>query len=148
MTTGNTIALIIWTFVGKVLSLLFNMLSRFVIAFLSRNKHLLISWLQSLLVHLLIQEAISSLHTFYNNYNHSFILIYFCSLIFFNSVTWKAHYHPESLNISYLSCLIPCIFLYWIQSSSFINELSTYHVLSIVLRAWIAFLNGNAVLLC
>ena len=47
MTTGKTIALTIWTFVGKVMSLLFNMLSRFVIAFLLRTKHLLISWLQS-----------------------------------------------------------------------------------------------------
>ena len=47
MTTGKTIALTIWTFVGKVMSLLFNMLSRFVIAFLRRSKCLLISWLQS-----------------------------------------------------------------------------------------------------
>ena len=45
MTTGKTIALTRWTFVGKVMSLLFNMLSRLVIAFLSRNKCLLISWL-------------------------------------------------------------------------------------------------------
>ena len=43
MTTGKTIALIRWTFVGKVMSLLFNMLSRLVIAFLPRNKCLLIS---------------------------------------------------------------------------------------------------------
>ena len=47
MTTGKTIALTIWTSVGKVMSLLFNMLSRLVIAFLPRSKHLLISWLQS-----------------------------------------------------------------------------------------------------
>ena len=47
MTTGKTIALSIWTFVGKVMSLLFNMLSRFVIALLPRSKCLLISWLQS-----------------------------------------------------------------------------------------------------
>ena len=47
MTTGKTIVLIRWTFVSKVISLLFNMLSRLVIAFLPRNKHLLISWLQS-----------------------------------------------------------------------------------------------------
>ena len=46
MTTGKTIALTIQTFVGKVMSLLFNTLPRFVIAFLSRSKHLLISWLQ------------------------------------------------------------------------------------------------------
>ena len=43
MTTGKTIALTRWTFVGKVMSLLFNMLSKLVIAFLSRSKHLLIS---------------------------------------------------------------------------------------------------------
>ena len=47
MTTGKTKALTRWTFVGKVMSLLFNMLSRLVITFLPRNKHLLISWLQS-----------------------------------------------------------------------------------------------------
>ena len=47
MTTGKTIALTRWTFVGKVMSLLFNMLSRLVIAFLPRSNHLLISWLQS-----------------------------------------------------------------------------------------------------
>ena len=47
MTTGKPIALTRQTFVGKVMSLLFNMLSRFVIAFLPKNKHLLISWQQS-----------------------------------------------------------------------------------------------------
>ena len=47
MTTGKTIALTRWTFVSKVMSLLFNMLSRLVIPFLPRSKHLLISWLQS-----------------------------------------------------------------------------------------------------
>ena len=47
VTTGKTIALTTWTIVGKVMSLLFNMLSRLVIAFLPRSKHLLISWLES-----------------------------------------------------------------------------------------------------
>ena len=47
MTTGNTIALTRWTFVGKVMFLLFNMLSRLVITFIPRSKLLLISWLQS-----------------------------------------------------------------------------------------------------
>ena len=47
MTTGKTIALTRWTFVGKVMPLLLNMLSRLVITFLPRTKHLLISWLQS-----------------------------------------------------------------------------------------------------
>ena len=47
MTTGKTIVLTRWTFVGKVMSVLFNMLSRLVITFLPRSKRLLISWLQS-----------------------------------------------------------------------------------------------------
>ena len=47
LTTGKTITLTRWTFVGKVMSLLFNMLSRLVITFLPRSRHLLISWLQS-----------------------------------------------------------------------------------------------------
>ena len=46
--TGKTIALTIWTFVSKIMSLPFNMLSRFVIVFFPKSKHLLISWLQSL----------------------------------------------------------------------------------------------------
>ena len=50
MTTGKTTALTIWTFIGKVMSLLFNMLPRLVVAFLPRSKHLLISWL-SILFH-------------------------------------------------------------------------------------------------
>ena len=47
MTTGKTIALTRWTYVGKVMSLLFNMLSRLVITFLPRSKRLLISWMKS-----------------------------------------------------------------------------------------------------
>ena len=47
MTTGKTIALTRWTFVDQVMSLLYNKLSKFVIAFLPRSEHLLISWLQS-----------------------------------------------------------------------------------------------------
>ena len=47
MTTGKTIALTILTFVGRMMSLLFNMLSRFIIAFLPRRNHLLVLWLQS-----------------------------------------------------------------------------------------------------
>ena len=59
MTTGKTIALTRQTFVGKVMSLLFNMLSRLVIAFLPSSKHLLISWVQSpSAVILIIQEEI------------------------------------------------------------------------------------------
>ena len=61
MTTGKTIALTRRTFVGKVMSLLFNMLSRLVIAFLPRSKHLLISWLQSPSAVILEPKKIKSL---------------------------------------------------------------------------------------
>ena len=60
MTTGKTIALTRWTLVGKVLSLLINMLSRFVIAFLPKGQHLLISWLQSPSAMILEPEKIKS----------------------------------------------------------------------------------------
>ena len=60
MTTGKTIALTRWTFVGKVMSLLFNMLSRLVITFLPRSKRLLISWLQSTSVVILEPRKIKS----------------------------------------------------------------------------------------
>ena len=59
--SGKTTALTIWTFVGKVMSLLFNMLSRFVIAFLPRSKHLLILWLQSLSALIFEPKKIKSL---------------------------------------------------------------------------------------
>ena len=61
MTTGKTIALTRWTLVSKVMSLLFNTLSRLVIVFLPRNKHLLISWLQSPCAVLLEPKKIKSL---------------------------------------------------------------------------------------
>ena len=63
-TTGKTIALTRWTFVSKVMSLLFNILSRFVTAFLPRNKHLLISWLQSPFAVILEPPKIKSVSVF------------------------------------------------------------------------------------
>ena len=60
MTTGKTIILTIGIFVGKVMSLPFNMLSSFFIAFLSRSKHLLISWLQSPSAEILESRKIKS----------------------------------------------------------------------------------------
>ena len=61
MTTGKTIASTRWTFVGKVMSLLLNMLSRLVIAFLPRSKRLLISWQQSPSAVILEPKKIKSL---------------------------------------------------------------------------------------
>ena len=64
MTTGKTIALTRWAFVGKVMYLLFHMLSRFVIPFLPRSKHLLISWLRSSSTVILEPKEIMSLTVF------------------------------------------------------------------------------------
>ena len=64
MATGKTIALARWTFVGKVMSLLFNVLSRLVIAFLPRRKCLLISWLQSPSAVILEPKKIKSVMVF------------------------------------------------------------------------------------
>ena len=61
MTTGKNIVLTRWTFVGKVMSLLFNMLSRLVMAFLPRSKHLLISSLKSLSAVILEPKKIKSI---------------------------------------------------------------------------------------
>ena len=61
MIAGKTIALTMWTFVGKIMSLLFNMLTRLVLTFLPRSKHLLISWLQSPSAVILETQKIKSL---------------------------------------------------------------------------------------
>ena len=75
MTTGKTIALTRWIFVGKVMSLLLNMLSRFVIAFLSGSKFLLISWLQSPAAVILEPKKIVC-HCFHCVYHRVYIYIY------------------------------------------------------------------------
>ena len=65
MTIGKTMALTRWTFVGKVMSLLFNMLSRLVTTFLPRSNHLLISWLQSPSAVILEPQKIKVWHCFH-----------------------------------------------------------------------------------
>ena len=86
MTTGKTIALIRWTFVGKVMSLLFNTLSRFVIAFLSRNRGLLFLWLQSLSIVILEPKKMKSVtvSTFSPSIHHKVMRPDTMILVFFN----------------------------------------------------------------
>ena len=81
MTTSKTIALIMQTFVGKVMSLLLNILSRFAIAFLPRSKNLLISWLQS-------PSAMICIRQEENTSNHVVLLKAIQREGFF----WKCHY--------------------------------------------------------
>ena len=77
MTTGKTMALTRWAFFGKVTSLFFNMLSRLVITFLPRSKHLLISWLQSesavILEHPKIKSATVSIKSSSVQFSHSVV---------------------------------------------------------------------------
>ena len=80
VTTEKTIALIRQTLVGKVMSLLFNMLSRLVIAFLPRSKHLLISWLQSTLI--LEYKKIKSVTVFLSNFQIDNSIVTFIQLYF------------------------------------------------------------------
>ena len=86
MTTGNTIALTMWTFFGKVMSLLFNTLSRFVIAFIPRSKQLLILWLLSLTTVILEPKKIKSvtLSTFSPSIYHEVMGLDAMILIFLN----------------------------------------------------------------
>ena len=85
MITGKTIALTLWTFAGKVMSLLFNMLSRLVIAFLPRSKHLLISWLQSPFAVILKPKKIKSVtvSTFSPSICHKMMGLNTVILVFF-----------------------------------------------------------------
>ena len=89
MTTGKTIALIIWIFFVSVMSLLFNTLSRFVIAFLPVSKHLLISWLQSLSAVILEPKKIKSVtaSTFFPSICHEVLRHLMLKLLFWGSAS-------------------------------------------------------------
>ena len=104
MTTGKTIALTRQTFVSKVRSLLFNVLSRLVIAFLPRSKHLLISWLQS--PYAVISESkkiksvtvfIVSLSTCHEVMGPDAMILVFWMLSFKTAFSLSSHFHQEAL---------------------------------------------------
>ena len=87
MTTGKTIALTKRTFVGKVMSLLFNMLSRLVITFLPRSKHLTIAWLRSPSAVILEPQNKKVWHCFH------------CFPIYFSWSDWTRYHDPRFLNV-------------------------------------------------
>ena len=111
MTTGKTIALTIRTFVSKVMPLLFKMLSRFVIAFLSRSKCLLITWLQSLSTVILelkkklsVTVSIFSPSICHEVLGPDVVILVICSLSF------KSAFHSP-LSLSSRGSLVPLCFL-------------------------------------
>ena len=123
MTTGKIIALTLWTFVGKVMSLLLNMMSRFVIAFFPESEHLLISWLQSLSAVVLESKKVKS----------TTVSIFSASLchevIVFLTLNFKPAFPCLSLSPSSIGSLVPLHFLslecyhlhiwvFWISPSS------------------------------
>ena len=104
MTTGKTIALSIGIFVGKVMSLLLNMLSRFVITFLPRNRHLLISWLQSLSAVILepkrtksVTISVVSPSLCHEVMGLDAMILVFLELSFKPAFSLLFHPHPEAL---------------------------------------------------
>ena len=99
MTTGKTIALTRWTLVGKVMSLLFNILSRLVITFLPRSKRLLISWLQSPSAVILEPKKIKSdtVSTVYPSISHEMMgpdaMIFVFWMLSFKPTFFTLHFH-------------------------------------------------------
>ena len=113
MTTGKTVALTRWTFVDKVMSLLFNVLSRFVIAFLPRSKHLLISWPQSLFTVILEPKEIKSVTVPISSpsFCHSFLNVEFKPAFHSPFILIKRLFSSSSLSaISYHSNIWGCYF--------------------------------------
>ena len=112
MTTGKTIALTRWTIVGKVMSLLFNMLSRLVIAFLPRSKHLLISWLQLPSAVILEPKKIKSftVSTVSPSICHEVMgpdaMIFVFWILSFKPIfsTLLFHFHQEALQFFFVFC--------------------------------------------
>ena len=103
-TTGKTIVLTRWTFVGKVMSLLLNMLSRLVITFLPRSKHLVISWLQSPSAMILEPKKIKSLtvsivspSVCHEVMGPDAMILVFLMLSFKPTVSLLFHFHQEAL---------------------------------------------------
>jgi len=111
MTIGKTIILTRQTFVSKVRTLLFNMLSRLVIAFLPRSKHLLISWLQSPYAVILESKKIKSvtvfivsLSTCHEVMRPDAMILVFWMLSFKTAFSLSSHFHQEALQFLFTFC--------------------------------------------
>ena len=109
MTTEETLVWTTWTYVSKVISLLFHMLSRFVIAFLPRSKHLLISWLQSLSTVILEPRKIYHCLHFSPSIWREMLRLDAMILVFWMPSFKPAFHFP--LSLSSRGCLVPLHFL-------------------------------------
>ena len=111
MTTGKTIALTIGAFVGKVMSQLFNMLPMFVITFILRSKHLLISWLQSQSTVIFEPRKINSvtIYTFYPSICHE-VMGLDAMILGFRTLSFSQLFHSP-VSPSTRASLVPLCFL-------------------------------------
>ena len=108
MITGKLIALTVWTFVGKVISLLFNMLSRFVIAYLPRSNCILISWQQEPFIEILEPPKIKSVTVFLSICHE--VMGPDTMIFIFWMLSFKSLFH-SLLSPSSRGCLVPLCFL-------------------------------------
>ena len=121
MTTGKTVALTRWTFVGRGMSLLLNMLSRFVIVFLPRSKHLWILWLQSLSTGILEPKKTNSV-----------------TLSIFFSPTFYEEMGLDAMNLGYF-WMLSCKPAFTFSSFTFIKRLYSYSLFPAIWGYWCFF---------
>ena len=135
MTTEKTVALTIQTFVGKVMSLLLNMLSRFVIAFLARSKHLIISWLQSPSA-VIFEPKKRKCHCFYffPSICHEVMGPDAIILVFWTLSLSQLFHSPFSL--SSRGSLVPLCFLPWRQCNLHISDITLWYYWYCYLQTW------------
>ena len=119
MTTGKTIALTRRTFVGKVMSLLFNTLSRLVTAFLPRSKHLLISWLQSPSAVILEPKKIKSLFPLFPHlfamkwWDRMRVIIVFTTKSYYNLLSYLQRFWHMAKDLLLLFLLLSLLLYLW-----------------------------------
>jgi len=142
MTTGKTIALTRWTFAGKVMSLLFNMLSRLVIAFLPWSKHLLISWLHSPSAVILEPKKIVShcFHCFPIIYQMPWSSSFECWPLSFNiKTTLLFHFHQEALFSSSSLSIVRVVSSEYLRLLIFLPAILIPACVSCSLAFWIMY---------
>ena len=156
VSTGKTIALTIWTFVGKVMSLLFNMLSRFVIPFLPRSKCLLISWLQSHPIYLIHGPNIPGSYailffaasdlTFTNRHIHNWALFPLWSSIFILSGAISPPFASSILDIDQpggAGLIFQCHYLFAFSNCSWCSRGKNTGVVCHSLLQWTTFCQNS-----
>ena len=151
MTTGKAIPLTRWTFVGKVMSLLFNMLSRLVITFLPRSKRVLISWLQSpsavilerkkiwMIISRSIHVAVNGIISFFLWQSDIPLFVYIYNIFLIHSCQWTLRLCPCLGYYKSCCCEHYCIYVFELEFSSFLNICPGVGLLGLMATLFLAF---------